>query len=52
MLNDIRDHSFSTYAELSEKLTSVTPIHTHAYLEVRNIVFSENFAHAIIDNPL
>ena len=46
-----RDHSFSTYAKISEKLTfpTHTLIHTLtcASQGVRNVSFSEKFAHVI-----
>ena len=44
-----RDHSFSTYVKLSEKLVFLTP-NTHTYVSVseeRNVSFSENFVYVI-----
>ena len=49
-----RNHSFSTYAEFSEKLTFLTPwLRTSAcaYQEVRNDSFSENFAYVLNECP-
>ena len=37
---DVRDHSFSTFAEASEKRTC-------AYQGVRNVSFLENFAYVL-----
>ena len=46
-----RDHSFTTYAKFSEKLTFLTPIRTRtcAYQGVRNVGFSENFTYVLND---
>ena len=45
-----RDYLISTYAKCSEKLTFLTP-DTHMYVcvyqGVRNVSFSENFAHIL-----
>ena len=47
----IRNHSFSTYAKFSEKLTFLTPwypmLRTCACQGVRNVSFSENFAYVL-----
>ena len=45
------NHSFSTYAQFSEKLTFLTLIRTRtcAYQGVRNVSFSENFAYLLND---
>ena len=46
----IRDHSFSTYAEFSEKLTFLTPLIRTRILcvsGVRNVGFSKNFAYVL-----
>ena len=40
--DQLRHHSFSTYAKYFEKLKSLTPL--CAYHWVRNVSFSENFA--------
>ena len=50
MLNFIldRDHSFSTYAKLSEKLTFLPLIRARTYAyEGVNVNFSENFVHVL-----
>ena len=41
------DHSFSTSAKSSEKLTSLTPWYSHVRNRVRNVSFSENFANVL-----
>ena len=41
----LRDHSFSTYAKFSEKHSRNLPPDKLFYECVRNISFSENFAH-------
>ena len=45
----IRDHSFSTYAKFSEKLTFLD-VRTRAHQEV-NVSFSENFAYILNEWP-
>ena len=42
-----KDNLFSTYAQLSEKLTFLTPLRTCAYQDVRNVRFSANFAYLL-----
>ena len=42
----LKDYSFSTYAKYSEKLIFLTPSYC-AYQGVRNVSFSENFAHVL-----
>ena len=48
----VMDHSFSTCAKFSEKLTFLTPWSAHmgAYQEVRNVSFFINFAFAYVLN--
>ena len=41
----IWDHSFSTFAKFSEKLTFLT--HCYAYQRVRNVRFSEYFGNVV-----
>ena len=47
--NELRHHSCSTYAKLSEKLTFMTPWYVHVSVRSgsRNVSFSENFAHVL-----
>ena len=47
--NSVRDHSFSTFAKLSEKLTFLFPSYAHvwAYQGLRNVSFSENLANVL-----
>ena len=48
MMNDNRDHQFSTYTKFSEKLTFLTLLirtRTCAYHGVGNVSFSENFVY-------
>ena len=44
-----RDHSFSTYAKFSAKLTFLTHTRTCTYQGVRNITFLENLAYVSIE---
>ena len=49
----IRDHSFSTYARFSEKLTFLPPsTHIGGYLGVTNINFSKYFAPILNESSL
>ena len=44
----IRDHSFTTFAKFSEKLTFRTIWYAHGvYQGLRNVTFSDNFANVI-----
>ena len=51
LINLFKDHSFSTFAKRSDKLTFLTPWYAHmcAYQGIRNVSLSENFAHLLIE---